>query len=189
MKMSNVNKFIKDNKLDWQPSFNGEIGNGKYGYRGSLIVEAGKQLSPDRVLPPKIQAKQVIMVANENNIEFFACELESFEHFVPMFEKYKDFFTKDSVNLLYVIDLDGNGTFEYEGVTFNAYMLDESSVWNEIVDMLNLDKSSLKKASPEEKIQTVFDEANSSDLSTTGRTYDEMVTLIGSNKKKLMGAV
>jgi hypothetical protein len=187
--MSAVLGYIKENSLDWQPSFNGELKDGLFGYRGSLIVEAGKQLSPDRVLPPKIQAKQVIMVTNDKEIEFFACELESFEHFVPMFEKYKEFFSKDSTNLLFVIDLNESGTFEYEGITFNAYVLDESSVWNETLDMLNLEKGELKKASPSQKIEAVYDESKSSDLSAKSRTYDEMMALKSNTKKVLMGAV
>lgn len=188
-KMSAVLNYVKQNALDWQPSFNGTLKDGLFGYRGNLIVEAGKQISPDRVLPPKIQAKQVIMVTNEDSIEFLACELESFGHFEPMFEKYKSFFSPSGINILYVIDLDDSGTFTYEGITFNAFVLDESSVWNEVLDMLNLEKNSLKKANPAEKIEAVYDEAKISDVSATTRTYEEMVKLIGTNKKKLMGAV
>lgn len=138
-------EFIKANNLDWQPSFNGMVTDTLHGYRGALIVEEGKELSPDRKLPPKVQAKQVIMVSEEESIKFFACELESFDHFAPMFEKYKAFFSPDGLNLLYVTDLDGNGTFEYEGVKFTAFMLDESSVWNELLDLAGLDKSDMKK--------------------------------------------
>lgn len=47
-------EFMKENDLAWQPSFSGELSQGLVGYRGALIIEAGKQLSPDRVLPPKI---------------------------------------------------------------------------------------------------------------------------------------
>jgi hypothetical protein len=47
-------EFIKENALDWQPSFNGMINDTLHGY------EEGKQISPDRKLPPKIQAKQIM---------------------------------------------------------------------------------------------------------------------------------
>lgn len=47
-------EFMKENDLAWQPSFSGELSRGLVGYSGALIIEAGKQLSPDRVLPPKI---------------------------------------------------------------------------------------------------------------------------------------
>jgi len=187
--MSKVLEYVKSNELAWQPSFNGELADGLMGYRGALIVEEGKAISPDRKLPPKIQAKQVILISDENVIKFFACELESFNHFKPMFEKYKEFFSPDGLNLLFVTDLDGNGTFEYEGVKFTAFMLDESSVWNELLELANLEKGDMKKLSSEEKIETLYEELLDNDVEEASKTYDEMCALIGESSKQLMGAV
>ncbi|WP_188108614.1 hypothetical protein [Sulfurimonas lithotrophica] len=187
--MSKVMEYVKNNELDWQPSFNDVLSDGLNGYRGALIVEEGKQLSPDRKLPPKIQAKQVIMVSNDKGIKLLACELESFNHFKPMFEKYKEFFTPDSLNILYVTDLDGNGTFTYEGIEFTAIMLDESSVWNELLEVADLEKGDMKKLSPAEKIEKMYDELLEADVQEAPKTYEEMCELIGESSKQLMGAV
>lgn len=187
--MSTTIQYIKANELEWQPSFNGDLSDGLHGYRGALIVEAGKQLSPDRQLPPKIQARQVIMIS-DNKIKFFACELESFNHFAPMFEKFKDYFTPDGLNILYVTDLDADGTFEYEGIKFTAFMLDESSVWNELLELANLDKSDMKKLKKnEEKIEKLYEELLETDIEEDSKTYDEMCDLVGESSKQLMGAV
>ena len=183
-------EFIKSNELDWQPSFQGDLEGGLFGYRGALIIEPGKQISPDRKLPPKIQAKQVIMISEGEKIKFFACELESFMHFAPMFEKYKEFFTPDSINLLYVTDLDGNGTFEYEGVKFNSYMLDESSVWNELLDLASLEKSDMKAYKKQDaKVFKLYEELLDCDVSAGSKSYEEMLELVGESSKQLMGAV
>lgn len=186
--MSKVLEYIKANELAWQPSFNGAVGDLE-GYRGALIVEEGKALSPDRKLPPKIQAKQVIMVCDEDTIKFFTCELDSFHDFAPMFEKYKPFFSPEGTYVLYVTDLEGEGTFEYEGITFSAYALDESSVWNEILELVDLEKGDMKKLNPEEKIETLYDEVVDNDTTDAAKTYDEMCAMIGESSKQLMGAV
>ncbi|QOP40773.1 hypothetical protein [Sulfurimonas marina] len=186
--MSKVLEYIKANELAWQPSFNGAVGDLE-GYRGALIVEEGKQLSPDRKLPPKIQAKQVIMVCDDEKMKFLTCELDSFNDFAPMYAKYKEFFSPEGVYVLYVTDLDGSGTFEYEGVTFTAYPLDESSVWNEILELVDLEKGDMKKLSAEEKIETLFDEVVDNDTTDAQKTYDAMCELIGESSKQLMGAV
>jgi hypothetical protein len=68
-------EFMKENDLAWQPSFSGELSRGLVGYRGALIIEAGKQLSPDRVLPPKIQARQVLLASKESSVAFFHVSL------------------------------------------------------------------------------------------------------------------
>lgn len=187
--MATVTEFIKENELAWQPSFNGELEGGLLGYRGALIVEEGKALSPDRKLPPKIQAKQVIMISDDSGIKFLSCELESFNHFKPMFEKYKEFFTADGLNILYVTDLDGNGTFEYEGIKFTAIMLDESSVWNELLELADLEKGDLKKMSAEEKIEAVYEGLLENDVEEDAKSYEDMCELIGESSKQLMGAV
>lgn len=185
-----VIEYMKENELAWQPSFSGELDNGLYGYRGAMIVEEGKALSPDRKLPPKIQAKQVILVNEGEKIKFFTCELDSFNDFKPLFEKYKKFFSSEGVNILFVTDLDGNGTFEYEGVKFTAIMLDESSVWNEVLELADLEKSDMKQLKKqEEKIKKVYEEVLEADINEESKTYEEMCKLIGESSKQLMGAV
>ncbi|MDX9796369.1 MAG: hypothetical protein RBT24_06035 [Arcobacteraceae bacterium] len=188
--MATVIEFIKQNELDWQPSLNATLSNGLHGYRGALIIEPGKQLSPDRKLPPKIQARQVIMMSTDTSIKFLTCELESFEDFEPLFEKYEEFFVPDGMYLLYVTDLEANGTFEYKGIPFTAFMLDESSVWNELLDLASLDKSDMKSVKkPEEKVEKLYEELLTSDTKETARTYEEMCSLKGESSKQLMGAV
>jgi len=185
-----VIEYMKENELAWQPSFSGELDGGLYGYRGAMIVEEGKALSPDRKLPPKIQAKQVIMVNEGEKIKFFTCELDSFNDFKPMFEKYKQFFDSEGVNILFVTDLDGNGTFEFEGIKFTALMLDESSVWNEVLELADLEKSDMKQLKKqEEKIEKVYEEILEADVEEASKTYEQMCELIGESSKQLMGAV
>jgi len=181
--------FIKENKLEWQPSFCRDINSTLFGYRGALIIQEGKKLSETKIMPPKAQAKQVIMISQDEKIKFFACELETFGHFEEFFGKYKNLFDATSVNLLYVIDLDANGVFEYEGVKFSAFMLDESSVWNEVLDYFSLEKGELKKLSNEEKLEKIYDELATMSVESVNKTFDEMKDLMGSTKKSLMGAV
>lgn len=183
------NEYIKTNKLEWQPSFNGSISSSLNAYRGALIIEEGKKLSETKIMPPKAQAKQVIMISENDKVKFFACELETFNYFEVFFEKYKTFFDKDSIIVLYVIDLDGNGIFEYEGIKFNAIMLYENSVWNEVLDFLSLEKGDLKKLSNEDKLVAIYDELANLEKEEVNKTYDEMLALIGNTKKALMGAV
>lgn len=182
-------QYIKENNLAWQPSFNGEIGNGFVGYRGALIVEEGKQLSPDRILPPKVQAKQVLLVADDAKVSFFAAELESILHFEAFFEKYKAFFTPETLVVLYVTDLDKNGTFTYEGITIHAYSLAESSVWNELLDLSGLDKSDLKKLDNKKKIEVLYEGLLKTDCSAKAMSYEEVLSYKGESSKKIMGAV
>jgi len=187
--MSKVQEFIKDNNLQWQASFSAKTDKYAYGYRGSLVITPGKIMSADKQLPPKATATQTILVTNSDTIDFIACELETLDFFEPFVEMYKDFLTPGGLYIIFVTDLDGDGKFEYKGAIFNAFALDESSVWNELLDHADLSKGDLKKASAEEKIDTVYDEIKASKLRIPDKTYDEIKALQSSSGKVLFGAV
>ena len=100
-----IDKLAEEKKL-WQGSFNGELKVGK-GYRGDLIIEEGKFISADKQMPPKSVARQVIAVANGEQFNYFAGELESLDLFDPLFEAYGSYF-KDGIYTLFIIDLGKN---------------------------------------------------------------------------------
>ncbi|WP_345991832.1 hypothetical protein [Sulfurimonas sp. HSL-1716] len=188
--MSKVQEFIYENNLQWQASFSAKTDKYAYGYRGSLVITPGKVMSADKQLPPKATATQAILVSSGDKIDFLACELESLDFFEPFVERYKEVLSPSGLYILFVTDLDGDGKFEYEGFTFYTFALDESSVWNELLDHADLSKGDLKKASAEEKIDIVYDEIKGSTLRMSGKSYDEIKALQNEDAgKTLFGAV
>lgn len=187
--MSAIQDFIYNNNLQWQATFNGSTTSYVYAYRGSLIITPGKVLAADKQLPPKETAMQVIMTSMGEKMDFLACELESFDYFETFFERYKPVLSQKGTYLLFVTDLDYDGKFEYEGITFNAFALDESSVWNELVEHADLSKGDLKRLSAEEKIDTVCNEIKSSTLRIPEKSYEEVKMAQKTGGKILFGAV
>jgi len=157
--MSAFITFIEENNLTWQFTLKGETSiPGNFGYRGALVITEGKFLSPTKQLPPKATAKQVIAIADENKLKFFAAELVTMDDFEPMMEKYKDYFDENTMVFLYIIDIDKAVTLDYNGVKINAIQLDESSVWNEMVDVADLEKGDLKRLKLDAKTDTLVTE-------------------------------
>ncbi|MBU1667373.1 NFACT family protein [bacterium] len=69
-------------------------------------------------------------------------------------------------------------------------MLDESSVWNELLELADLEKSDMKRLKKnEEKIEKLYDELLEADVEEESKTYKEMCDLKGESSKQLMGAV
>jgi hypothetical protein len=66
--------------------------------------------------------------------------------------------TPEGKYLLFVSDIIGKGSFVYEGITFHTFALDESSVWNDLLDIADLSKGDLKKMSDKEKIDAIVKE-------------------------------
>jgi len=187
--MSKIQDFIYDNNLQWQASFNAKTNKYLYGYRGSLVIEPGKIMSADKQLPPKATAKQVILVTESEKIDFIACELETLDFFEPFVDAYKTMLSPTGLYILFVTDLDSDGKFEYDGFTFYALSLDESSVWNELLDHADLSKGDLKKLSAEDKIDTVYDSIKNTKLRISDKSYDDIKSSQSGNSKILFGAV
>lgn len=187
--MSAIQDFIYNNNLQWQATFNGNTANYVYGYRGSLIITPGKVLSADKQLPPKATATQVIMTSMGEKMDVLACELETLDFFEPFVERYKEIMSPKGLYLIFCSDLDYDGKFEYEGLTFNAFCLDESSVWNELLEHADLSKGDLKKLSAEEKIDTVCDAIKSTTLRIPSKSYEEVQAAQNGEKRVLFGAV
>jgi len=187
--MSNVQNFIYENNLQWQASFNDKTDNCEYAYRGSLVIIPGNVLSADKQLPPKATATQAILATNSDKVDFIACELETLDFFEPFVEKYKEVLSPEGLYMIFVTDLDADGKITYEGFTFNMFSLDESSVWNELLDHADLSKGELKRLSPAEKIDEVYSEIKRSTLRISDKSYQEIKELQSSDGKVLFGAV
>jgi hypothetical protein len=67
--------------------------------------------------------------------------------------------------------------------------LDESSVWNELLDHADLSKGDLKKLSPAEKIDEVYSEIKRSTLRISDKSYEDIKALQSTEGKTLYGAV
>ncbi len=172
-----IQSYIADNKLEWMIVYNAPTDAYKYAYRGCLVVTEGKVITADKSLPPKEIVKQVILATNSDKIDFLACELTSLDVFEGFVAKYKEFLTPEGKYLLFVSDIIGKGTFVYEGITFNTFALDESSVWNDLLDLADLSKGDLKKMSDKEKIDTVCKDILRSNLRLSEKTYEEIKAL------------
>lgn len=170
--------YIYENALQWQPSFNGALEvPGRYGYRGALIVTPGKFITPEKQMPPKVTLKHAIAISDEASMLLFAAELESFDDFAAAFDGYKSLLTADTLVTLFVNDLLSDALFDYEGVPVYAFSLDESSVWNELIDHADLEKRELKRMGAEEKLDTLYDGLKVATLRAPKLTYEETSAL------------
>lgn len=157
--------YIYENELQAQPSFRGALNvSGRFGYRGDLRIESDS----------KELLKHLLLVTDKESTLFLAAELENFDNFEKLFTTYKSILNVESSIILFVNNLMSDAIFEYEGFTINAFALDESSVWNELLSITELDKRELKKMSAEDKLDTMYDGVKASTLYASKKSYDEV---------------
>ncbi len=135
---------------------------GRFGFRGELALKFAQQFA-DEKRPPELSTEQVIAVANagEPTIAFFASYLLSFEHLSALREVLNGLLSPSGKYFVFCnnIDLLTKYEVEIDGITFNVLPIDEATVYNELLELLYLDKTSLKKASTAGKTDAIVDAA------------------------------
>ncbi|QGM47777.1 hypothetical protein [Methylocystis heyeri] len=155
---------------------------GRYGFRGELALKFAQQFA-DEKRPPEMTADQVIAMANagEPAIAFIACYLHSFEYLKTLREVLDGLLSPTGKYFLFCnnIDLLSKYTVELDGITFQILPIDESTVYNELLELLYLEKSELKKASTAGKTDKVADAALKFDGKFDPITYEQGLERMG----------
>ncbi|HXY59552.1 MAG TPA: hypothetical protein VEH76_13350 [Methylocystis sp.] len=155
---------------------------GRIGFRGELALKFAQQFA-DEKRPPELSVDQVIAVAEagESYIKFFAGYLHSFESLTALAEVCKGLLSPEGKYIIYCnnIDLLSKYNVEIGGVTFRILPIDEATVYNELLELLYLEKTQLKRASTAGKIDAIADAATGFSQSFEAIAYAEGLKRMG----------
>jgi len=155
---------------------------GRFGFRGELALRFAPRLA-DEARPPELTCDQVIAVAEAGApaLKFFAGYLLSFEHLKDVAEALGDTLSAGGRYFLFCnnIDLSKKYQVPFNGAMFYVLPIDESTVYNELLELLYLEKNELKKLDTAGKTDRVADAALKYDVTFDTITYGEGLALMG----------
>ena len=155
---------------------------GRVGFRGELALRFAPKLA-DEARPPELTCDQVMACSSvgDKSIPFFAGYLLSFEHLKDVAEVLGDTLSAGGKYFLFCnnIDLSKKYQVPYKGAMFYVLPLDESTVYNELLELLYLEKTELKKKDTAGKLDAVADAALKFDVTFDVITYAEGLELMG----------
>jgi hypothetical protein len=155
---------------------------GRFGFRGELAIKFAEQLA-DEARPPEITADQVMAIANEGEkgIPFLCGYLLSFGYLNLVVEALGDTLIPEGKYFMFCnnIDLLKKYTVKMGGATFYILPLDESTVNNEILELLRIEKTDLKKLDTASKLDIIADKALQFSANYPEITYEEGLALMG----------
>ncbi|MFO1276411.1 hypothetical protein [Sphaerotilus uruguayifluvii] len=155
---------------------------GRYGFRGDIALKFPAKLA-DEARPPEISSDQIIATARagEPTIEFLAGFLLSFEYLKLVAEVLGDLLSPTGKYFFFVdnIDISKKYVCEYGGATFHILPIDEATVYNELLELLYLEKGDLKKLDTAGKTDAIADKAAGFSASFPKITYEEGVATMG----------
>jgi hypothetical protein len=155
---------------------------GRVGFRGELALRFAPKLA-DEARPPELTCDQVMACSSvgDKSIPFFAGYLLSFEHLKDVAEVLGDTLSAGGKYFLFCnnIDLSKKYQVPYKGAMFYVLPIDESTVYNELLELLYLEKTELKKKDTAGKLDAVADAALKFDVTFDVITYAEGLELMG----------
>ncbi|MDE2371656.1 MAG: hypothetical protein KGN16_22005 [Burkholderiales bacterium] len=155
---------------------------GRWGFRGELALRFAAKFA-DEARPPELTCDQVIAMAEvgKPKLPFFAGYLLSFEHLKDVAEVLGDTLSAGGKYFLFCnnIDLSKKYQVALNGALFYVLPIDESTVYNELLDLLYLEKNELKKLDIAGKVDRVAEAALKYDVTFDNISYAEGLALMG----------
>jgi hypothetical protein len=143
----------------FNPVFKGPLASaGRFGFRGELALKFTPNLEKE-ARPPELVCQQVLTVADSSKKElpFFAGYLLSFGDLKTLTEVLGSALGASGKYFAYCnnIDLGTRYQVTYGGVTWYVLPIDEGTVYNEMLELLKIDKNNLKKLDTAGKLDAV----------------------------------
>lgn len=155
---------------------------GRFGFRGEIALEFQKSMA-DEKRPPETKLDQVMTVASagETTIPFLAGFAHSLAHLKLLCEHLGDKISPTGKYFFFAGNLDISKKYQiaYGGAKFWVMPLDEATVYNELLDMFRMEKSSLKKLDTAGKLDAIADKSASFNEKWPEISFEEGLKIMG----------
>lgn len=155
---------------------------GRFGFRGELALKFTPTVAGEK-RPPELAVDQVLSVSREGEatISFFAAYLLSFEYLAILADVLGDTLSPEGKYFLFCnnIPLDKKFKVVLGGATFLVVPIDEATVYNELLELLKIEKNDLKKLDTAGKQDFIADKAAKFSAKWPELTFAEGVALMG----------
>lgn len=153
---------------------------GRFGFRGEIALKLAESTAGEK-RPPEVKTDQVFMTTEGDKVMFYASNVDSVESLGLIADMLEPWLSADGKYFVWASNVDLLKKYEIElkGATFYVFPLDEGTVYNEILDLLYLEKGDLKKASMEEKLDTLTDTAKNYKGGLTKVSFEQAVAEMG----------
>lgn len=142
------------------PVYKGALKKADEGFRGEIALKFAAQLA-DEARPPEIAATQVMFSSTGGKFDFIACELDSLAYMENLREVLGDYLKPEGQYFVFAgnVDISKKYAIDMNGIPFNVLPLDEATVYNELLDLIGLERNDLKKLDTGAKLDKIAEAA------------------------------
>ncbi len=142
------------------PVYKGALKMADEGFRGEIALKFAAQLA-DEARPPEIAAFQTMFSITGGKFDFIACELESLAYLENLRTVLGDYLKPEGQYFAFAgnVDISKKYAITLDGIPFNVLPLDEATVYNELLDLIGLERNDLKKLDTAAKLDKIKEAA------------------------------
>lgn len=157
---TSVISTLESNKRLLSPVYKGPLKKADEGFRGEIALKFAVQLA-DEARPPEIAATQTMFAATGGKFDFIAAELDSLGHLENLCDVLGGFLRPDGQYFIFAgnVDISKKYSTDIGGIPFNVLPLDEATVYNELLDLIGLERNDLKKLDTAAKLDKITEAA------------------------------
>jgi hypothetical protein len=163
------------------PTFSGPTTKtDRYGFRGELGLKFPPSLAGEK-RPPEIKADQVIFAVEGETLVFLSLRVASLAHIDLVREMFGSALVPTGKYFIFAgnVDISKKFMLELGGISYHVLPLDEATVYNEMLDLLYLEKGDLKKMSNEAKIDAIVNASASAACAFPVMAYEQALAEMG----------
>jgi hypothetical protein len=155
---------------------------GRFGFRGDIALQFQQQFA-DEKRPPEYSLEQVLTFTkgDEPALPILVGYLHNFAYLGKLAEVLGPMLSPTGVYIMFCnnIDLLAKYRVVIGDITFLVLPLDESTVWKETLDLVNVDKNDIKKLDTAGKLDVVLEAALGLDVTYERITFARGLELMG----------
>lgn len=155
--MSSPIQMLDQQKRLLSPVYKGPLKKpGSEGFRGEIALKFAKLLA-DEARPPEVAGFQLMFASTGDKLDFLSVELKSLAYMRELRDVLGDFLKADGKYFVFAgnVDISKKYMIELDGIPFYILPLDESTVYNELLDLVGLDRNELKKLETDAKLAKI----------------------------------
>ncbi len=151
---------LEEQKRLLSPVYKGALKKADEGIRGEIALKFAVQFA-DEARPPEVAATQVMFAATGGKFDFIACELDSLGYLENLRSVLGDFLKPEGQYFAFAgnVDISKKFTITLDGIPFNVLPLDQATAYNELLDLIGLERNDLKKLDTAAKLDNITEAA------------------------------
>jgi len=163
---------------------------GLVAYRGELILQEGEVADANgRRKPPTEVLKQAVLLGDGAGLKLISGSLDELQQFPFVLEKFGAEFNAATIAVFFTVNIPKGFVTTANGATVAFIPLVQGMVWNELADLVALDKGDFKGLSAADKVTTVYNALKSYKFKLAENSVEEALKTTNNAKRETHGAI